>query len=117
MLRTLLVSIVVTMGLVGAALACTCPPLRFDPERYSAVFVGRVEEVVVTDPDGDPTRSSSNDPVLVTFDIKASWRGIEGPTAIVQTARGGSSCGYRFGAGETYFVTASGRDEELVTSL
>lgn len=98
------------------ALACSCVlpgPPDAELARSTAVFSGRV--VSRDEPGG--LLSSSADPVRVTFEVYAVWKGPAYRTITITTARSGASCGYAFEKGEEYLVYADGSADSLTVSM
>ena len=104
---------VLLFGLVVAPnlLACKCPSDRVLDARsalpsYAGVFLGKVASVQHL----ELPRPTSWGPGhgarvnLVTFQVEASWKGVQNELAVVLTAD--ESCGYRFEVGSTYLVFA-----------
>jgi hypothetical protein len=99
-----------------SAHACSCViPGAPDVElaRSTAVFSGRV---VARDEPGGLIVSSA-DPVEVTFEVYAVWKGPAYSTITITTARSGASCGYVFEEGEQYLVYADGSADNLTVSM
>jgi len=98
-----------------SALACSCVlpgPPDAELARSTAVFSGRV---VNRDEPGGLVVSSA-DPVEVTFEVYAVWKGPLFSTITITTARSGASCGYAFEKGEEYLVYADGPADSLTVS-
>ncbi len=100
----------------GRAWACTCalpgPPAE-ELAKSTAVFAGKV--IGLRMPIGVFARST--DPVRVTFQVHAVWKGPAQDTLVVTTARDGASCGYPFSRGSEYLVYARGTESSLETSI
>jgi hypothetical protein len=98
------------------ALACSCVlpgPPDAELARSTAVFSGKV---VNRDEPGGLVVSSA-DPVEVTFEVYAVWKGPLFSTITVTTARSGASCGYAFEKGEEYLVYTDGPGDSLTVSM
>lgn len=91
--------------------ACSCvvpaPPLEA-MENSSAVFEGTV--ISVAKPTG--IIQSSADPMQVTFQVGARWKGDLDNQVTVSTAQSGDSCGFEFAKGERYMVYARGAEAD-----
>lgn len=91
--------------------ACSCvipaPPLEA-LEDSAAVFEGTV--ISVAKPSG--IIQSSADPMQVTFQVGARWKGDLGNQVTVSTAQSGDSCGFEFAEGERYMVYARGAEAD-----
>jgi hypothetical protein len=101
------------------AFACTCappPPPSVAWSETSAVFSGRVINVVFSSPSAGGT-SSSLDPITVTLEMLRSWKGPSSREIQVSTANSSASCGYTFRRTEEYLVYAQGNSGELQVSL
>jgi hypothetical protein len=99
-----------------SAHACSCVipgPPEDELARSAAVFSGRVSN---RDEPGFLVASSA-DPVQVTFEVYAVWKGPLYDTITITTARSGASCGYAFEEGEEYLVYAHGSANSLAVSL
>lgn len=95
------------------AIACTCisekeslkKKVKKEFLRSDIVFTGNV--IAITDLNTHPTQFSSGDPIQYTFEIIEQIKGVDTKREIqIISARGGSSCGYRFQIGKTYMVYA-----------
>ena len=91
--------------------ACSCAvsasPLEA-MEQSAAVFEG----TVVSIKEKFKIMQSSADPVRVTFQVGARWKGEMGEKVTVTTALSGASCGFEFTKGERYIVYAGGEEGE-----
>lgn len=91
--------------------ACSCAvsasPLEA-MEQSAAVFEG----TVVSIKEKFKIMQSSADPVRVTFQVGARWKGEMGEKVTVTTALSGASCGFEFTKGERYIVYAAGEEGE-----
>ena len=130
--RWLLVIVMSSAIVVGLrpcpVFACSCvrpgTPAQ-ELNRSSTVFAGVVIEI--DEPPARPAFTtsfpfltfliSSGDPVRVTFDVSAVWKGPAYRQLAVTTPRWSASCGYPFQRGMTYLVYASDQDGELTTYL
>ena len=130
--RWLLVLVICGAIVVGLrpcpAFACSCLPPGTPAQelnRSSTVFAGVV--MGIDEPPARPAFTttfpfltflvSSGDPVRVTFDVSAVWKGPAYRQLVVTTARWSASCGYPFQRGMNYLVYASDQDGELTTYL
>lgn len=98
----------------GRAFACSCvpsPPPAEAAGQSQAVFSGTVVTV------GTQPAGQAGMPVLVTFDLKETWKGPNGPQLTLGTSGSSASCGYEFVTGEEYLVYATIQDGQLTTSL
>lgn len=109
---SLVASLLLTGGpWAGEAYACSCAGGSSSPEealrKSDAVFSGEVVDTGKLPPldDGITTMTM---PFLdpVTFDVKASWKGVSGESAVVHGQGPAPSCGLNFERGETYLVFA-----------
>ncbi|WP_341346770.1 hypothetical protein [Paenibacillus sp. FSL H3-0469] len=85
--------------------ACSCavfPSPLEALEKSTAVFEG----TVVSMKEEFKLVQSSADPVQVTFQVGARWKGDMGEQVTVSTAQSGASCGFQFTKGERYIVYA-----------
>lgn len=97
LLTSVLLTVLASLGIVvtagsGPALACSCAFGRM-PE-----YVGYADEVfagTLVDVERPSTKGiwSSNDPVTYTVEVDAVYQGDVGPTADVESAVSGASCG------------------------
>ncbi len=107
MVRTWLVGLIAVVAALTAGSArvsaCTCVvntstcKAEWDAD---AVFVG---QVTANDLAAEPDIFLSR---RVTFVVKETFKGIEGPLVDVRTGMGGGDCGFRFSVGDTYLVYA-----------
>ena len=113
---TILCALIVFMTLLTVrpqvTYACSCAvsasPLEA-MEQSAAVFEG----TVVSIKEKFKIMQSSADPVRVTFQVGARWKGEMGEKVTVTTALSGASCGFEFTKGERYIVYAGGRKERV----
>lgn len=97
------------------AFACSCVipgPPEAELARSVAVFSG----IVVDRHEPGGLLVSSADPVRVTFEVYAVWKGPAYSTITITTARSGASCGYTFEEGQEYLVYAHGSTDSLMVS-
>lgn len=112
---TILCALIVFMTLLTVrpqvTYACSCAvsasPLEA-MEQSAAVFEG----TVVSIKEKFKIMQSSADPVRVTFQVGARWKGEMGEKVTVTTALSGASCGFEFTKGERYIVYAAGEEGE-----
>ena len=105
-MRGISLSVIVFLVGAGNVLACTCP-VRSDPEnRQSAdvIFAGTVASIA--DPNPGPS-ISGGDPIMYTFAVERSAKGVVGATQEVVSARSGATCGCQFAMGKRYVVYAT----------
>jgi hypothetical protein len=128
-LLVLVISSAIVVGLRPCPVfACSCVPPGTPAQelnRSSTVFAGVV--IGIDEPPARPAFTtsfpfltflvSSGDPVRVTFDVSAVWKGPAYRQLAVTTPRWSASCGYPFQRGVTYLVYASDQDGELTTYL
>ncbi|WP_405107784.1 hypothetical protein MHH28_27930 [Paenibacillus sp. FSL K6-1217] len=92
---------------VTYACSCAVSPSPLEAlEKSEAVFEGTVVRVK----EKFKLMKSSMDPVSVTFQVGARWKGELGEKVTVTTAQSGASCGFEFTKGERYIVYA-GKEE------
>ena len=90
---------------VTYACSCAVSPSPLEAmEKSAAVFEG----TVVSIKEKFKIMQSSADPVRVTFQVGARWKGEVGEKVTVTTAQSGASCGFEFTKGERYIVYAGG---------
>ena len=95
----------------GEASACSCAGGSSSPEEAlresDAVFSGEVVDIGRLPPleEGSMTVQMP-DLNPVTFDVKESWKGVSGGSAVVHGQGPAPSCGLDFERGETYLVFA-----------
>ena len=108
----------------NSASACKC--IQATPEqnleKSSAVFSGRVVDVVKPSPAERQSPRRNEDPnflsgVKVTFKVSEVWKGDKKQRFVVSTSESSASCGYSFQEGEEYLVYASGEEVKLQTGL
>lgn len=90
--------------------ACSCvvpPPPLEAMEESTAVFEG----TVISMKKSSKLMQSTGDPVNVTFQTGAHWKGQVGQQVTVSTAQASESCGFEFNEGERYLVYARGGAE------
>ncbi|WP_340021647.1 hypothetical protein MHI24_21960 [Paenibacillus sp. FSL K6-1096] len=93
---------------VTYACSCVVPPSPLEAmEKSTAVFQG----TVISMEKSSKLMQSSGDPVYVTFQTGAHWKGQVGERVTVSTAQGSESCGFEFTKGERYLVYARGGAE------
>ena len=122
MLSVFLVFSVFTSFSFNEAHACSCmapeSPEK-ELERFQAVFSGTVTDIEKTNP-SEPVFSDT-DPVLVTFDVKRIWKGLEDKNSnvTVTTSASSASCGFYFQENVEYVVYAYQHeaDSQLQVSL
>jgi hypothetical protein len=123
-LPALLAVLLLTVGLATAptARACMCtepPPPAQALEQAGAVFSGRCVEVERTEME---TAYGKLPKLRVLFEVKATWKGLDGGpartdedagdetmrprTVEVWTGAGGGDCGFAFEEGKSYLVYA-----------
>jgi hypothetical protein len=119
--RLLLAGLLTAVGLVAltpaTSYACSCAVA--DPEAYvdwaDVVFTGTLTDV---EPPPQHQVMSSMDPNTYTFDVDRVFEGEVGPTAEVQSAMSGASCGLEgMKAGRDYVVYATHHQGALTTGL
>ncbi|MEK5034397.1 hypothetical protein MKY96_23315 [Paenibacillus sp. FSL R7-0302] len=92
---------------VTYACSCAVSPSPLEAmEQSAAVFEG----TVVSIKEKFKIMQSSADPVQVTFQVGARWKGELGEKVTVTTASSGASCGFEFTKGERYIVYAGGEE-------
>src|SRR5690606_25529228 len=94
--------------------ACSCAePFSVDEELKlkTAIFSGKVVEIS----EEKKLFGSSNDPILVTFDVTSSWKGVDKSQVTIRTAKYEESCGYTFKMNTEYLVYAYGEKDDLKT--
>ncbi|MEK4518194.1 hypothetical protein NSS64_23135 [Paenibacillus sp. FSL H8-0122] len=92
---------------VTYACSCAVSPSPLEAmEKSAAVFEG----TVVSIKEKFKIMQSSADPVQVTFQVGARWKGELGEKVTVTTASSGASCGFEFTKGERYIVYAGGEE-------
>jgi len=100
------------------AFACSCaapPTVQDELDRKTAVFAGKVTEVVRPD---KQVLDSAIDLVEVVFEVDRAWKGEPAQRTKVYTALGSESCGYTgFKPGERYLVSAYGSPDKLETGF
>ena len=112
----LFISIFTFSPLTSYACSCAEPyPVKEELERSSAVFSGKVVEIV--DKNKSKAIQSSADPIAVRFEVEESWKKISQTQIIVYTERSSASCGYRFDLGKEYLVYAHEADGELWANI
>ncbi len=88
---------------VGQSLACSCI-ITDDPleaaSNSDAVFSGIVTAITLEG-------SQFNGTNVVDFDVTGSWKMVQEPTLVLETAVNGALCGYTFVVGVEYFVYAN----------
>ena len=101
------------------AVACSCVSL--DKSQYAAnaalVFTGTVTSVTRPFAFGPTCTTSSDEPVVVVFDVDAVYKGDAPATVTVRTASSEASCGYAFTSGTRYTVFATVGTNGLETNL
>lgn len=105
-------------GMMKDAYACSCiapDSPRKEMEKFDAVFSGKIAKIEERHPSA-PMYSSA-DPVIVTFDVDAVWKGPQDKTITIHTAQSSASCGYEFEDNQTYIVYATENDNRLYVSL
>lgn len=88
--------------------ACSCafsPSAEETLERSAAVFRGTVVSIV--DRNEGALARSSGDPLEVTFQVDAVWKGKVLPEIMVTTPMSSASCGFTFVEGVSYLVYAN----------
>lgn len=99
--------------------ACSCavsPSAEETLERSAAVFQGTVVSMV--DRNEGALIRSSGDPLEVTFQVDAVWKGEVLPEIMVTTPMSSASCGFTFVEGVAYLVYANeGEDGGLKAYL
>lgn len=98
--------------------ACSClepGPVKEELERSSAVFSGKVIEIV--DKNKNKRIQSSADPIEVKFEVAEVWKGQSQTEIIVITERDSASCGFEFDLDKEYLVYATELEGELRVSL
>ena len=107
----------------GTAHACSCAGAQTTEEAFrasDAVFSGEVVEVgeLPSEPGGG-TMTAMPYLAPVTFDVRSSWKGVSGASAVVHGQGPSASCGLDFERGETYLVFAGrpGTDGPLHTDF
>jgi len=98
--------------------ACSCAepyPVKEELERSSAVFSGKVVEIV--DENKNKLIQSSADPIAVRFEVNETWKGQSQTQLLVYTERSSASCGYEFDLNKEYLVYASEVNGELKVSF
>lgn len=94
---------------VTYACSCAVSPSPLEAlDKSTAVFEG----TVVSIKEKFKLMQSSADPVQVTFQVGARWKGEVGERVTVTTAQSGASCGFEFTEGERYIVYAGGEEAE-----
>lgn len=94
---------------VTYACSCVVSPSPLEAmEKSAAVFEG----TVVSIQEKFKIMQSSADPVQVTFQVGAWWKGEVGEQVTVTTAQSGDSCGFEFTKGERYIVYAGAEEAE-----
>lgn len=94
---------------VTYACSCVVSPSPLEAmEKSAAVFEG----TVVSIKEKFKIMQSSADPVRVTFQVGARWKGEMGERVTVTTAQSGASCGFEFTKGERYIVYAGVEEVE-----
>lgn len=98
--------------------ACSCAMSTVQESRDSAsfVFTGHVTSII-SGRDPNATVFSSADPVYVTFQTSAFWKGTPYTSMVVSTATEGSSCGYAFTVGKEYLVYTYQNEQLPETSI
>ncbi|MEK3795717.1 hypothetical protein MKX42_28625 [Paenibacillus sp. FSL R7-0204] len=94
---------------VTYACSCAVSPSPLEAmEKSAAVFEG----TVVSIKEKFKIMQSSADPVQVTFQVGARWKGEMGERVTVTTAQAEESCGFQFTKGERYIVYAGAEEAE-----
>ena len=110
-MRSILLSIpVLTVALLLEARACDCapnPPPKEALAKAAAVFSAKVIKI---EDDGAAGRK-------VTLTIQEVWKGVDGKTVVVSTAKSGAACGYGFQQDQSYLVYAYKEGAGLRVSL
>lgn len=102
----------------GKAHACSCakpPAVKEELNRRTAVFAGKVTQV---EKPASKLIQSSAEPVKITFEVSAVWKGELKSKTAVYTAMSSASCGYEnFQVHTEYIVFATGTPDRLETSI
>jgi hypothetical protein len=94
-----------TVARAAAAPACTCVTLRADASYrgHDAVFAGTATEVEYL----DPPETHSEPRIVVTFEVRRSWKGAAAGEFFLHTNYNSYTCqGYYFKKGKEYLVFA-----------
>ena len=96
------------LSAVASAEACSCgTPPSPSSALHEADRVFRGVVVSSTPMEIRAGSTSSNDPMVVEFDVKQVWKGAMDARVSLWTAREESSCGYPFEVGREYVVYTS----------
>ncbi len=103
----------------NSAQACSCLPTtpKQSLEGSSAVFSGRVIDVVEQTSDRAESSNSLDSGFKVTFEVSKVWKGKNERRVAVMTSDSSASCGYSFEEGKEYLVYASNQEAKLQTGL
>ena len=101
------------------AVACSCVPQSKTQaaENAQVVFTGRVTAISQTFGFGPVCTTSTETPVVVTFEVESVYKSELPQTTTVRTAMSGASCGYEFTGGKRYTVFATIGQNGLETNL
>jgi hypothetical protein len=101
------------------AKACSCLPTtpKESLERSSAVFSGRVIDVVEEPSQSNPLSSYYGPQIKAKFEVSKVWKGKTEKQLVVITNDSSASCGYFFEKGKEYLVYASSQATQLQTGL
>jgi len=105
-----LVSLLALVALALEARACDCapnPPPKQALAKAAAVFSAKVDKI---EDEGVAGRK-------VTLSIHEVWKGVQGKTVVVSTAKSGAACGYGFQQGQSYLIYAHAEGNGLRVSL
>ncbi len=98
--------------------ACSCAepgPVKEELERSSAVFSGKVIEMV--DKNRNKLIQSSADLIAVKFEVAEVWKGKSNSQMIVYTERDSASCGFEFEQNQEYLVYANESEGQIRVNL
>ena len=101
------------------AVACSCVPSSKPQfaENAQVVFTGHVTGFSQPIGLGPICTTSTETPVVVTFEVESVYKSELPQTTTVRTAMSGASCGYEFTGGKRYTVFATTGQNGLETNL
>lgn len=88
--------------------ACTCAAPGSPTEELknsAAVFSGKISD-----------RISETNSYLIDFEVTKSWKGLEGDSIRVRTAKESAACGYNFESNKEYLVYGNNLQDDVLST-